>query len=182
MRDHLNKDNPTSPAKRHFLYVISAVASVAAVSALSTSASAQRSPPPKNPPPNNPRRNAGCLLKGTQILTLDGLKRVESLSIGDHVMTALARPRPSSGSAARSSDAAHPRGGPIASTRFASPDRPLPTMFLTHTSISHRCTHCSLMVCSSKWPRSSTEPQSFLPRRKVCRTSSISKLSLPRTK
>ena len=45
-------------------------------------------PPPNDPPPSNPRRNAGCFLKGTHILTPHGLKRVESLSIGDHVMTA----------------------------------------------------------------------------------------------
>jgi Hint domain len=93
MRDHLNKGNLSSPARRHFLHVISAVASAAAViPALSTSASAQilsRSPPGPSPDPNpKPRPNAGCLLKGTQILTPTGLKRVESLSIGDRVMTA----------------------------------------------------------------------------------------------
>ena len=88
MRDHLNKVKPSSPARRHFLHVISAVAGAATVTALSTSASAQdlrRLPPGPRP---RPRPNAGCLLRGTHVLTPHGLKRVESLSIGDHVMTA----------------------------------------------------------------------------------------------
>ena len=88
MRDHLNKDKPSSPARRHFLHVISAVAGAATVPALSTSASAQdlrRLPPGRTP---KPRPNAGCLLRGTNVLTPHGLNRVENLSIGDHVMTA----------------------------------------------------------------------------------------------
>ena len=41
-------------------------------------------------PPIRPRSrpNPGCLLRGTHVLTPHGLKRVESLSIGDHLMTA----------------------------------------------------------------------------------------------
>ena len=92
MRDHLNNDNLTSPARRHFLHVISAVAGAVTVSALSTSASAEDRRPSRLPvrlePKPNPRSNAGCLLKGTHVLSSRGLKRVESLSIGDHVMTA----------------------------------------------------------------------------------------------
>ena len=93
MRDHLNKDNLSSPARRHFLHVIGAVASVAAVPVLSTSTSAA-APAARGGGgggggggASNPR-NAGCLLKGTHILTRHGLKRVETLSIGEHVMTA----------------------------------------------------------------------------------------------
>src|SRR5262245_21170103 len=85
MRDHLTMDNLSSPARRHFFHVVGAVASVAALPALSTSASAQRV---KNGPGGPTNRNAGCLLRGTHILTRHGLKRVERLSIGDHVMTA----------------------------------------------------------------------------------------------
>ena len=84
MRNHLNKDNLTSPARRHFLHVLSAVASASVVvPALSTSASAMARPP-------RPSRQRGpaCLLRGTHILTSHGLKRVEFLSIGEHVVTA----------------------------------------------------------------------------------------------
>jgi hypothetical protein len=89
MRDHLTTDNLSSPARRHFLYVVGAVASVAAAPALSTLASAQSSPSALSPNvPVRPSRNAGCLLKGTHVLTRHGLKCVETLSIGDHVMTA----------------------------------------------------------------------------------------------
>src|SRR5262245_28221461 len=92
MRDHLNKDSLSRPARRHFLHVVSAVAGVAAASSLPSSASAAGN--------GNGNGNgngggnggatgtAGCLLKGTHILTRQGLKRVETLSIGDHVMTA----------------------------------------------------------------------------------------------
>src|SRR5262245_10909241 len=80
MRDHLNKASLSSPARRHFLHITSAVASVATLAALSTSASAARLTPPPPPPPG---RNAGCFLKGTHILTGHGLKRVETLSIGE---------------------------------------------------------------------------------------------------
>ena len=78
MRDHLNKDNLSSPARRHFFYVMRAVASAAlVVPALSTSASAMARP-----------LRPECLLRGTHVLTSHGLKRVECLSIGDHVKTA----------------------------------------------------------------------------------------------
>jgi hypothetical protein len=87
MRNHLNnKDNLSSPARRHFLHVLSAIASAAAVApALSTSASAQAVP--ASPTPVTARSNPGCFLKGTHILTPQGLKHVESLSIGDYVIT-----------------------------------------------------------------------------------------------
>ena len=84
MRDHLSKDNLLSPARRHFLYVIGAVASVACVPALSTSASARGHGNGNGGTSGNPE----CLLRGTHILTSHGLKRVECLSIGDHVKTA----------------------------------------------------------------------------------------------
>ena len=84
MSEHLNsKDNLSSPARRHFFYVMSAVASAAVVPALSTSASAQGLTVRARPRPN-----PGCFLRGTHILTPHGLKPVESLSIGDHMMTA----------------------------------------------------------------------------------------------
>ena len=87
MRDHLNnEDNLSSPARRHFLHVMSAIAGAAAVvPALSKSAQAQRIPGGGG---GGGGRSPGCFLRGTHILTSHGLKRVESLSIGDHVMTA----------------------------------------------------------------------------------------------
>src|SRR5262245_378037 len=96
MRDHLNKDSLSMPARRHFLHIMSAVASVAAVPTISTSASAGGNGKGGANGNGNGNgvgnggttRNAGCLLKGTHILTRHGLKRVETLSIGDHVMTA----------------------------------------------------------------------------------------------
>src|SRR5262245_7912042 len=87
MRDHLNKDNLPSLARRHFLHVISAIAGAATVPALSTSVSAQDLTLSRLPIRTRPRPNPGCLLRGTHVLTPHGLKRVESLSIGDHVMT-----------------------------------------------------------------------------------------------
>src|SRR5215510_11416512 len=114
MRDHLTMDNLSRPARRHFLHVIGAVASVAALPALSTSASAQRT---KNGAGGSTNRNAGCFLKGTHILTQHGLKRVETLSIGDHVMTARGETMPirwigrqifSRGAASRWPDSVHP--------------------------------------------------------------------------
>ena len=88
MRDHLNKDNLSSPARRHFLHVMSAVAGAATLPALSTSASAHDLRLSRPPIRSRPRPNPGCLLRGTHILTPHGLKRVESLLIGDHVTTA----------------------------------------------------------------------------------------------
>jgi hypothetical protein len=164
MRDHLTADNLSSPARRHFLHVLKAVASVAAVPALSTSASAQAlSPSVSRLPP----RNAGCFLKGVQILTRDGLKRVETLSIGDHVMTARGETMPIRWIGRQIFRRGVSSRWPIVSTPFALRGRRLPTMFLTRISISHRCMRSSLMVCLSKWPHSSTVLRSFLPRRKA---------------
>ncbi len=94
-----------NPARRHFFKVFGALAGAATVAGLSREAAAQASD------------RYPCLLKGTRILTNCGQSPVESLSIGDQVITAGGQFEPikwigrrafSQGPAGRWPDAVHP--------------------------------------------------------------------------
>ena len=179
MRDHLNKDNLSSPARRHFLHVISAIAGAAVVDLLFQR---QHQPSVRASDLAEDAVVPGCFLRGTHILTPHGPKHVESLSIGDHVKTARGEAMPIKwigrqifrrGTSSRWPDSVHP----ICVAPSALADNvphahlylsPFHTLFIDGALI--------------QVPLLSTAPQSPLPCRKASRTSSISTLSLRRTK
>jgi hypothetical protein len=90
MRDCLN--NPScvsSPARRHFLHVISAIASATVVAALSTPAQAQAEGTVGGGGGGSQGGGGlNCFLRGTRVLSRHGLQRVENLSIGEQIITA----------------------------------------------------------------------------------------------
>jgi hypothetical protein len=81
MRNDPNSEDldNVSPARRHFLHVVSAAAGVSVLPALSNKAKACCGWPVPLAPPG--KGGPSCFLRGTRILTSHGTKRVESLSI-----------------------------------------------------------------------------------------------------
>src|SRR5215467_3175303 len=81
----------TSRARRHFIYLVGALAGATVLPGLLRPAKAETRPPPppRSPPSPGPRPGTGghCMLRGTRILTCRGAERIESLSIGDRVVT-----------------------------------------------------------------------------------------------
>jgi hypothetical protein len=75
----------TSRARRHFIYVVSALAGVTVLPVLLRPAKAQTPSLPSTSP--RPGTGGHCMLRGTRILTRRGPERIESLSIGDRVVT-----------------------------------------------------------------------------------------------
>jgi len=79
MREDPNK---VSRARRHFFYIVSALAGAAILPALSKSAKAHWS------------HFHHCMLRGTRIQTCSRIERVENLSIGDRVVTSRGEVKP----------------------------------------------------------------------------------------
>jgi hypothetical protein len=77
-----------SRARRHFFYAVGALASAAALSALSKSAKA------KIRGPTFGKDFPHCILRGTHIQTCSGTERVEKLAIGDRVVTSRGEGKP----------------------------------------------------------------------------------------
>jgi hypothetical protein len=77
--------NKVSRARRHFFYVVSALAGVAVLPALSKSAKAHHF---------HPHHFHHCMFRGTRIQTCCRSERVENLSIGDRVVTSRGEVKP----------------------------------------------------------------------------------------
>src|SRR5262245_35786995 len=109
--EHLMRDDNVSRARRHFFHVVSALACAVVLTAVSKAAAQIRPGRPPTPP-----RGGHCILRGTRILTSRGAERIESLSIGDLVMTTrgempikwVGRQHFSQGRSARWPDSVHP--------------------------------------------------------------------------
>jgi Hint domain-containing protein len=96
IRKDIMRDDTVSRARRHFFYVVSTLAGAAVWPAISKPAKAGQGGNGQggNGQGGNGRGGNGqgggghCMLRGTRILTSHGAERVESLSIGDRVVTA----------------------------------------------------------------------------------------------
>jgi hypothetical protein len=106
-------------ARRHFIYVVSALAGATVLPTLSKPARAddRRHDRDDRRHDGDDRGHGGhCMLRGTRILTCRGAERIESLSIGDRVVTThgeapikwIGRQHFSQGDSARWPDSVHP--------------------------------------------------------------------------
>lgn len=80
MHEGLDKMNP---ARRHFFHVIRALDGAAVLTAVPAQARAQDKGRSTDFPGNGPSGGSRCMLLGTRVLS----ERVESLSVGDRVVT-----------------------------------------------------------------------------------------------
>src|SRR5262245_16314780 len=116
------RDDNVSSARRHFFCVLGALAGATFLSAVSKPATAQLRPGPHPPPPPPggrplpPGGGGHRMLRGTRILTSRGAEPIESLSIGDLVVTTrgvkpikwIGRQHFTQGRSARWPDSVHP--------------------------------------------------------------------------
>jgi hypothetical protein len=111
-------DDNVNRARRHFFYVVSALAGAAVLPAISKPAKAQGgNGQAGNGQGGNGQGSGGhCMLRGTRILTCRGAEPIESLSIGDRVVTSrgekpikwIGRQHFGQGRSARWPDSVHP--------------------------------------------------------------------------